>query len=115
MASRQAIAAQLLLLRTGTAAQKAAVKADVIKMEARYGQLDGQISYLYATAFSQVYKSLSPAQRAKLMTYRQSNSYLGFNSALADPCTLHPTTSAYLYSQLISMPTVGGTDFLFAK
>ncbi|MBI3172450.1 MAG: DUF1566 domain-containing protein [Chloroflexi bacterium] len=67
-----------------------------------YGQLDGDIIYRYAVAFSQVSQSLTDAQRAQLTTLR--------TDLLGD---LSYPSGAYLYSDAIPMPTIPNTDFLF--
>jgi hypothetical protein len=76
--------------------------ATVLSLMQRYGELDGEIIYRYATAFAQVYQSLSAEQQAQIMTLRTD--LLG---DLAFP------TGAYLYSQPIPMPEILNTDFLF--
>jgi hypothetical protein len=75
----------------------------VISLAREYGQLDGEISYYYATAFSQVGKTLTSAQKESLMKIRDLDKY---------PC---PEGKAYLYSERIDMPKVPNTDFLFAR
>lgn len=77
--------------------------AKVTSLAREYGALDGEISYYYATAFSQVGKTLSTDQKAQLVAIKDLGEY---------SC---PDTSAYLYSAKINMPTVMNTDFLFAK
>lgn len=75
----------------------------VLTLMERYGELDGEIVYLYATAFAQVYQALSPEQQAALLAIRTD--LLG---NLAFP------TGAYLYSEPIAMPVIPNSDFLFA-
>jgi hypothetical protein len=70
---------------------------------ARYGELDGEIIYRYATAFVHVDQTLTADQRARIMTLRTD--LLG---DLAFP------TGAYLYLQAIPMPDIPNTDFLFS-
>lgn len=74
----------------------------VISLMARYGELDGEIIYRFATAFAAVKKTLSTAQMESFMSMR--------TELLGD---LHPD-GAYLYSQPIAMPDIANTDFLFA-
>ncbi len=74
----------------------------VLDLMERYGELDGEIVYRYATAFAQVNQSLTPNQQAQLMLLRTD-----LLSDLAFP------TGAYLYSQPIDMPSIPNTDFLF--
>jgi len=63
-------------------------------------ELDGEISFYYATAFAQVAKTLTAEQKATLLKLR----YLDAKFAC---------TGAYLYSRAIPMPEVRNTDFLF--
>ena len=75
----------------------------VISLAREYGQLDGEISYYYATAFAQVGKTLTSEQKEKLMRIGDLDKY---------PC---PEGKAYLYSERIDIPPVPNTDFLFAR
>jgi hypothetical protein len=70
-------------------------QAAVLNSMERYGELDGEIIYRYATAFARVYKSLNVEQKAQLMTLRTD--LLG---DLAFP------TGAYQYAQPIDMPQI---------
>ena len=72
----------------------------VISLSEQYGQLDGEICYLYATRFSQVYQTLSATQKNQI-------------TALVDSLGYVPATGAFLYSQPIAMPGIINTDFLF--
>ena len=65
-----------------------------------YGSYDGEISYLYAKYFSQVYQSMSGDQKSQLTG-------LANNLGYATP------TGAFLYSQPISIPEIQNTDFMF--
>jgi hypothetical protein len=76
----------------------------VLRLMERYGELDGEIIYRYAVAFTQVSASLTDEQRAQLMALR---------TEILGEDMLHPA-GAYLYSQPISMPDIADTDFLFA-
>jgi Spy/CpxP family protein refolding chaperone len=67
----------------------------------RYGELDGEISYLYATAFARVYKTLTSEQKSELAKLRG-----GVSST---------SQGAFLYSQPVAMPAIPNTDFLFGK
>ncbi len=78
-------------------------KAQVLSLMQAYGELDGEIIYRYATAFSQVNRSLTEAQRTKLNALR--------SQILGD---LALPTGAYLYAQPIPMPAIPSSDFLFA-
>jgi hypothetical protein len=94
---RRAIATELRrALTTGTINQ-----TTVTTLARAYGELDGEISYYYATAFAQVGKTLTTAQKSTLLSIKDLGSYT---------C---PDSQAYLYSEKIDMPTVQSTDFLF--
>jgi len=71
----------------------------VLSLGRHYGELDGEMSWLYATAFAKVNRTLTAPQRASLMKLRDLD---GYKSA-----------EAYLYSRPISKPEVPNTDFLF--
>jgi hypothetical protein len=71
----------------------------VLSLSKRYGELDGGISHLYATAFAKVAKSLTAQQKEKLTRLRTSGP--------AD------SKGPFLYSSPISMPKIENTDFLF--
>ena len=66
-------------------------KEKVMALSKRYGELDGEISYFYATAFAQVAKTLTAEQKATLLKLRNLDAK--FNC-----------TGAYLYSRAIPMP-----------
>lgn len=74
--------------------------AAVMNLSERYGELDGEIVYFYATCFSQVGQALNSTQQAKL-------------TALADSLGYISPPGAFLYSQPIEMPEIVNTDFLF--
>ena len=71
----------------------------VLSLSRRYGELDGELSYLYATAFARVGKSLTAPQKDELARMRTSNP--------SDP------RGPFLYSSPIEMPRIGNTDVLF--
>jgi hypothetical protein len=77
-------------------------QATVLALMRTYGELDGEIIYQYATAFSTVNSSLTSAQSASLTAMRQT--LLG---------SLSLPSSAYLYATPITYPTVQDTAFLF--
>ena len=81
-------------------AGQTADSTSVIALSKRYGELDGQLSYFYATNFSSVYKSLTTDQKAKVLALANTLGYIN-------------PTGAFLYSQPIAMPTVINTDFMF--
>jgi hypothetical protein len=92
---RQAIATELRRCLTGGSIDEDTVLA----FAARYGELDGEISYYYATHFVEVAKTLTSEQKAQL---RQLRGLEGFSC-----------DGAYLYSEKIAMPEIASTDFLF--
>ena len=71
----------------------------MLALSRRYGELDGEMSYLYATAFAKVGRTLTAAQKQTLAKMRTTNP--------ADP------KGPFLYSAAIRMPKVRNTDFLF--
>ena len=81
-------------------ASQTADSSSVIALSERYGELDGEISYYYATTFSQVYNTLSDEQKTKLAGLADQLGYI------------HPT-GAFQYSQPIAMPEIMNTDFMF--
>ena len=77
-------------------------KDKVLSLARRYGELDGEISYLYATAFAQVAKTLTAEQKTTLLKLRNLDAR-------------YTCKGAYLYSQAIAMPEIPNTDFLFSS
>jgi hypothetical protein len=71
----------------------------VLALARRYGELDGELSWYYATHFAQVGHSLDATQKQALMKLRDLAEY--------------KCDGAYLYSERISVPTIPATDFLF--
>jgi hypothetical protein len=97
VSTRRAIAVQLRRFLT----EESTDRDRVVSLARRYGELDGDVSYLYATAFSSVYKSLTSQQKTELMKLR---------NLTADECK-----GAFLYSQPVPMPAIPNTDFLFGS
>jgi len=93
--TRRSIALELRKFMKGDAADKALI----LKLSRRYGELDGEMSYYYATRFAEVNKTLTAEQKAKLMKLRDLDDF--------------PCTGAYVYSEHIALPEIPGTDFLF--
>ncbi len=93
---RQDISTQLRKFITETSVDSSTVLA----LSERYGELDGEIVYYYATHFTQVNQTLSSAQRAQLESLASAIGYY------------HPT-GAFLYSEPMSMPAAIQSDFLF--
>jgi hypothetical protein len=77
-----------------------ASSASVQTLSAQYGRYDGEIIYAYATAFSQVFKSMSTSQKAQLLKLANDLGYIN-------------PTGAFLYSAPVNLPNVESTDFLF--
>jgi len=94
--TRRAISTELRRFQKGESADT----AKVLSLSKRYGELDGEISYLYAKAFAEVAKTLTAQQKDKLAGMRKSDP--------SDP------KGPFLYSSPISMPKIEDTDFLFA-
>jgi hypothetical protein len=96
VAKREAVSTELRkFLAAGTADS-----ATVMALSARYGELDGELSYYYATTFTQVYNSLTTEQKTKLTKLATDLGYL-------DP------SGGFLYSQPVDMPDIENTDFMF--
>lgn len=92
---RRRIAADLRRALQGEAINETAVRA----LSARYGELDGEISYYYAMCFAEVAESLTEEQKQKMTALRGLDGFV--------------CQGAYLYSQPISMPENVPSDFLF--
>ncbi len=95
--TRRAIATELRHFQQGESANQARVLA----LSRQYGELDGEMSYLYATAFAEVGKTLTAQQKAKLAGMRASNP--------SDP------KGPFLYSTPVNPPKIENTDFLFGN
>lgn len=96
VSTRRAIATELRRFLKGETADQ----AKVVALSRRYGELDGELSYLYASAFAEVGRTLTTAQKATLAALRTTNP--------RDP------KGPFLYSAPIAMPKIGSTDFLFS-
>lgn len=85
-------------------------EATVVGLAEEYGELDGEISYYYATRFSEVGKTLSANQKTTLTALRKKATVEDDGSADYDDLC----GNGYLYSApLQSPPTVMNTDFMF--
>ena len=73
-------------------------KAKVYSLIARYGELDGWMSGLYASRFSQVNDTLTDTQRAALVKLRD--------------LSVVPQ-GGYLFSTPVSMPSIPANDWMF--
>ena len=85
-------------------------KAAVISLARQYGELDGDISYLYATRFSSVGTSLTSSQKSTLTALRKTaTAETGGTPDYDNLCG-----NGYLYSAPLKTPTtVMNTDFMF--
>jgi hypothetical protein len=93
--TRRAIATELRRFLKGDSADE----ARVLSLSRRYGELDGELSYLYAQAFAAVGRTLTAQQEEKLAAMRTSSP--------SDP------KGPFLYSSPVSMPKIENTDLLF--
>ena len=94
--TRRAIATELRRFQKESVVDRDQVMA----LSRRYGELDGEISYFYATAFAQVAQTLTDVQRKTLLKLRNLDAKF-------------TCKGAYLYSRAIDMPAVPNSDFLF--
>ena len=97
VAIRRRIATELRRFLNGEAVDKTVM----LTLSKRYGELDGELSYFYATAFANVARTLTAEQKAKVAALRNTNP--------SDP------KGPFLYSSPISMPQIEITDFLFVR
>ena len=95
VATRQAIATDLRAALSGGTIDE----PDVRSLSAKYGELDGEISYDYATHFATVGATLTDSQKQQMVALRNLSGYT--------------CSGAFLYSQPISMPQGIPSDFLF--
>ena len=93
--TRRTVATELRQFLSG----RSASKEKVLKLCRHYGELDGELSYHYATHFAEVNKTLTAEQRATLKKIRGIQ---GFSAK-----------SPFVYADPISPPTIPNTDFLF--
>jgi hypothetical protein len=95
VAKRTAISTELRKTLAGATIDEANVRA----LSARYGELDGEISWYYATHFADVGKTLTSDQKTKAVALRNLAGYT--------------CQGGYLYSQPIAYPANVASDFLF--
>ena len=93
--TRRAIATELRRFLSDGAASK----EKVLALCRHYGELDGELSFYYATHFAQVNKTLTAEQRAALAKLRGLDGYA--------------CKGAFVYSQPIDPPRIQNTDFFF--
>jgi Spy/CpxP family protein refolding chaperone len=92
---RRAIATELRgFLNTGTADTN-----KVAALSRRYGELDGEMSYLYASAFAKAGQTLTDQQKAKLASLRTRNP--------GEP------KGPFVYSSPTNLPPITDTDSFF--
>jgi hypothetical protein len=75
-------------------------QATILSLSERYGELDGELSYYYATIFTEVYNSFTAEQKTRLIRLATDLGYI-------DP------TGGFIYSEPIRMPEIISTDFMF--
>jgi hypothetical protein len=92
---RRAVGTELRRFLRGDVADK----DKVLALSQRYGELDGEMSYFYATAFAKVGQTLTAQQKERLARMRSSSP--------SDP------RGPFLYSTPIQMPKIESADFLF--
>ncbi len=93
---RRAIAMELREFLKGQQADK----NNVLALGRRYGELDGELSWLYATAFAKVNSTLTADQRAALLKLHNTDHYR--------------TAPAYLYSSpMRELPALPDTNHFF--
>lgn len=96
VAKREAVSTELRkFVASGTADS-----TTVIALSERYGELDGELSYYYASVFTQVYNTMSDEQKVKLTKLASDLGYIN-------------PSGAFQYSQPVAMPEILNTDFMF--
>jgi Spy/CpxP family protein refolding chaperone len=93
--TRRAIATELRYFLTGDLDDK----EKVLELCRHYGELDGELSFDYATHFAEVNKTLTTEQRAALAKLRGLDGYT--------------CRGAFVYADPIESPNIPNTDFLF--
>ena len=108
VAKREEISALLRNFLTGGTVSATAV----VNLSRQYGELDGEISYYYATNFSAIWTTLSDSQKSTLTALRKTaTAETGGTPDYDNACGY-----GYLYSaKLQSEPAIMDTDFLFGK
>lgn len=100
---RKAISTELRKFMDG----KTPDKAKVLMLGRRYGELDGEVSYLYATAFARVNRTLTDEQRKALVQLRNLDGYTSapafiYSDAVKDP--LKPMNTDIFFSKVKQTP-----------
>ena len=93
--TRRAVATELRHFEKGATADK----AKVLELCRRYGELDGELSFCYATHFAEVNKTLTAEQRTTLKKLRGIEGFTAKNP--------------FVYADPIASPAIPNTDFLF--
>lgn len=96
VSTRRAVAAELRKFLTGESASR----DTVLKLCRHYGELDGEISFYYATHFAEANKTLTAEQHAALKKLRGIEGFVA--------------KSPFVYADPIASPTIPSSDFLFA-
>ncbi len=91
---RTQVSTELRKALSGGVVDKASVYADI----ARYGELDGQLSVLYASRFAAVNQTLSDSQHAMLVKLRNLDVV---------------PTGAYRFATPVAMPAISGIEYMF--
>jgi len=91
---RESICKEMRKAMNGTTIDKAAI----YQLIARYGELDGSMSGLYAIKFGAINKTLSAAQMATLRTIRNLDVV---------------PVGVFRYATAVATPTIPNTDYLF--
>jgi hypothetical protein len=94
---------------------KAQLLAQVLEKSGTYGELDGEIVYLYTMAFAQVYPSITNVQKTNLVAMRKKIMSGVYDGA---PFDYSVCTTPFLYSAAIKDlsvldPYISNTDYLF--
>jgi len=110
-----------LLLSLVTASEpsdafKSQVLSQVLNLSQTYGNLDGEIIYSEATAFAQVYQSMTATQKSDMTALRKSDMSGTYTND--QPFDFSVCTTPFLYSNVITDmstldPYISNTDYLF--
>ncbi|HVS50940.1 MAG TPA: hypothetical protein VHD62_01200 [Opitutaceae bacterium] len=93
--TRRAIATELRRFLTGATADL----DKVLALSRHYGELDGDLSFFYATHFAAVNRTLTATQRSALAKLREP-----------DP---RPGRGVFVYAEPLESPRIPSSDFLF--
>ncbi|MEW6077846.1 MAG: PKD domain-containing protein [Thermodesulfobacteriota bacterium] len=107
VSTREAISEKFRQFMTGASVSQ----DEVLALARSYGSCDGELSYHYATSFTDVHNTLTTDQADTLMGLRLEY-YQRFPEYQADSHA-YDCQGAWLYSDKIAMPEIQNTDFLF--